>query len=175
MASFIDSKQREWDIRICGPSIDLVRETDPLFLLDDESKDQNTPVRLAADPSLLCHVIYALCKKQRDERGVGLDDFYTEVIGDGESIEAAATALEVAITNFTPPKKRAFITAVANKQRAVEELAMTKAMARLNDPALENQISEALDKNLTAVFGKLMTQLANATSSPASAESHPED
>lgn len=152
MASFIDQKQREWDIRICAPTIDLVREDDALFLLDDDNRKQNTAARLENDPSLLCHVIYTLCKKQREERGVTLDQFYEDVIGDGDTIAAAAEALAAAIENFTPPRKREFIRAVAEKQKAAENLALAKALAKLNDPTLEAKIEREIDERLANLF-----------------------
>lgn len=176
MASFKDSKQRDWDIRICGPTIDLVREeVDPKFLLDDDGNEKNTGARLESDQALLCHVIFLLCKKQREERDVGLDEFYQDVIGTGEAIEAAGEALTAAIENFTRPATREFIKAVNKKQKAVAELARAKALARIEDPTLDPKISAALDKNLDGVIEKMLTQLGNATNSPDSAESDPKD
>ncbi len=173
MATFTDKDKREWDIRIDGPTIDAVREVDPLFLLDDDTTERNTALRLEADPALLCHVIYLLCKKQREERSFSLETFYQDVIGNGEAIQAAGEALTTAIENFTPPRKREFIKAVAKKQNAVEELARAKALARINDPAFDPKISEALDRNLDSVIDKMLTRLGNVTSSPASAGSAP--
>lgn len=170
MASFIDSKSREWTISICGPSIDDVREVDPQFLKDEDGAENNTASRLGEDPALLCHVIYTLCQKQREKRDVSLDEFYTEVIGDGEAIEAAGEALTTAIENFTPPRKREFIKVVAKKRKAVEELAMAKGLAKINDPNLDAQIEKMLDDAISKAFARL----GNATDSPDSAESTPE-
>lgn len=170
MASFKDKDGRAWELQICGPTIDLVREeVDPLFLLDDDTKEVNTSNRLNNDPALLCHVIYLLCRKQCEKREVTLDDFYSQVIGSGETIEAAGEALAAAIVNFTPPKKRAFIQAVAAKQKAVEELAMAKAMAALNDPALEAKILASIDE----AIAKALTPPTGATDLPGTAESGP--
>ena len=170
MAAFKDTSGREWEIRIDGPAILRVRENgDEKFLLKDDDEN-NTASRLSDDPALLCHVIYLLCEKQRNERGVTLDSFYQEVIGSGEAIEAAGEALEKAIANFTPPRKRDFITAVASKQRKVEDLAMAQAMAKLNDPELEDRIAAAINERIDAALNKL-TRPSSATSSPDSVES----
>lgn len=175
MASFTDKEGREWNLRLSGPTIDLVRqEADPKFLLDD-GEDDNTATRLGDDAALFCHVIFVLCKKQRDDRSVSLDDFYNEVIGSGEAIEAAGEALEKAIANFTPPRKREFIAAVQKKQRAVEDLAMAKALAKINDPELEAQILATLDRKIDAAIKNALTPPPNATSLPGSSESAPKD
>ena len=170
MASFTDRDGRSWEVQICGPTIDLVREeVDPLFLRDDDTKDVNTATRLNSDPALLCHVIYLLCKKQCEKRDVSLDDFYSGVIGNGETIELAGEALAAAIINFTPPKKRALIEAVAAKQKAVEELAIAKGLAALNDPRMEAAVQQGIDEAIK----KMWTRLNGVIGSPDTAESDP--
>lgn len=161
-SAFKDSKGREWTLQITAPLIDAVREVDPKFLLDNPEAGDNTANRLAADSGLLCHVIYVLCRKQRESLGVTLDEFYVDALGTGELIEAAAAALEAAIENFTPPKKRAFIKAVATKQRAVEDLAIAKVTARISDPDLEAKISAAMDAQLDSILAQ-MIRPSNAT------------
>ena len=172
MATFNDSSNRDWEIRICGPTIEQVREeADKLFLLDDEAKGHNTFERLDADPALFCHVIYVLCKKQCVERKIDdIESFCFAALETGEAMEAAAEALTKAHENFTPPRKREFIKAVANKRNEVEDLALKKAMAMLGDPTLETEMSEAMDKKLAGVRSQMLTQLGSATSSPVSAE-----
>lgn len=170
MPSFRDNKDREWELRIDAPSIDKVREDyDPKFLLNDNDQD-NTASRLANDPALLCHVIYVLCGKQRAERNVSLDEFYGEVIGSGEAIEAAGEAVAKAIANFTSPQKRKFIEAIAQKERQIESLAIEKALAKINDPSLQERILASLDNNLDEAINKALMPRSNATSSPDSSE-----
>lgn len=173
MSSFIDQANREWSVNIDAILIDRVREeADPKFLLNDTDED-NTAKRLANDPSLFCHTIFVLCEKQRNERGVTLDDFYREVIGNGEAIEAAGEALQQAIANFTSPRKRQFIEAITKKEREVEDLAMQRALAKVNDPALAEKILATLDTNLDAALAKALTPAKSATNSPALSESTP--
>jgi hypothetical protein len=162
MATFRDNKEREWTIRLDGPSILRVREeSDERFLLNDDV-EPNTATRLAADPALLCHVIFLLCQKQREERSVSLDEFYEEVIGCGDTLAAAGDALEAALANFSHPRKRVFITAIAEKQRAVENLAMEQALAKIQDPALEEKIKLAIDAQIDAALNRLI-QRPNVT------------
>ena len=81
----------------------------------------------------------------------------------------AGEALAAAIVNFTPPKKRAFIEAVAKKQEAVEALARAKGLAALNDPNLDTMIERSIEEAMR----KALTRLSGVTDSPATVESVP--
>jgi hypothetical protein len=172
MASFHDKSGREWELRIDAPQIFKVREIDPKFMLGD-TEENNTAKRLGADPALLCHVIYELCAKQRDERSATLEQFYQDVIGNGEAIADAGDALAKAIANFTHPKTREFAERINHKQEEIRELAMEKALAKIDDPQLKEKVLASLETRLDAEIENLLTQLSSATSSPASSASTP--
>lgn len=166
MPSFSDNKEREWEIKIDAILIDKIREDlDPKFLLNDSDQD-NTSNRLSRDPVLLCHVVYALCEKQRNQLGVSLDEFYGEVIGDGEAIEAAGRAVAKAIGNFISPQRRALGEAVAAKEQEVEKLGTEMVLARLNDPALSLAVMANLDALIDEAINKTLMGQRSATSSP---------
>ena len=176
MATFKGSGNQEWNIRICGPTIiDVRAEADAHFLLND-GEDNNTFARLEEDPALFCHVIYVLCKRQAVERKIeNMTDFCFAVLEKGEALESAAKALKEAHENFTQPKKREFIKAVARRQAAAEDLAMEEAMAMIDDPQLEAEMKKAISSNIAGLRSKILTRLGSATDSPATAESLPED
>ena len=160
MASFKDKSGLVWTLKkLDGPTIlKLRRECDPRFLLNDEAED-NTAGRLGGDPALLCMTIFVLCEKERIDRKVEMEAFFENVIGDGETIEAAEEALEEELANFQSPRKRAFIAAIASKQREVERMGQEKVLAKINDPNLMENVSKHLD----AEIDKILTRLGSAT------------
>lgn len=171
MASFKDKDGREWKISIDAPTIMRVRETcDPLFMVSDAKEGDNTATRLADDQVLLCLVLYRLCDEQCEKRDLTDEQFLKEVIADGDTIQLAVEALEVAITNFIPTKKRPLISAVAKERHAAERYAMEKTMARLSDPQTQTAIRQSIDEALNKVFARL----GSATDSQDSVESPPE-
>ena len=168
MAGFKDKEGREWKLQLDAPTIIRVREEcDPQFMVNDATEGDNTATRLADDQVLLCLVLYQLCAKQCEKRELDRESFLSEVIADGDTIQSAVEALGVAITNFTPPRKRAFISAVAKERQAAEEYAMAQGMARLSDPAMQTQIRQKIDEALNKAFARL----GSATDSQDSAES----
>ena len=173
MASFQDNEKRDWTIAIDALVIERIREDcDARFLLGD-TEQHNTADRLRDDPALLCRVLYLLCDRQREKREISHEDFYMEVLGNGDTIEAATEALIKAIANFTPPRMRAFLLAAADKQTKIERLAIDRAMAKINDETFETRLLKALDTRLDAEIEKAMTQLESAGDSPDSSASTP--
>lgn len=169
MASFTDNKQRQWDIAIDAPSILRIREDcDPRFLLNDD-EDDNTYTRMQTDPVLLCRVIFLLCAKQRTERSVTEEDFYLNVIGD--AIDDATEAMLEAIKSFIPRRMREWVVASAAKATKLKQMGIEKALAKINDPALEEKMLESLDQAMDAEVERMLTQLLSATNSPAGSAS----
>ncbi len=171
MATFKDNADRTWEIKIDGPTIYKVREDcDPKFLLDDEKDDQNTFARMQNDDALLCRVLFLLCDKQRNERGITEADFHENVTGD--TIDRATEAMLAAIINFTPRRKRGLLEAAAAKMQKLQEVGVAEATAMMNDPRVDAQMVEAIKQGLNAKVQAVIRQMS-ATSSPASAESTP--
>lgn len=171
MASFNDNSGKEWEVRLDAPTIMRIRgECDPRFMLEGDGED-NTYQRLQTDPVLLCRVIFHACHKQRGERQISEETFYFDVIGD--AIDAATDALLKAMQSFTPRRMRELLGAFAAKQTRIRQLVTEKALARLNDPGLEEALVAMVDKQIDAAFAESLTPPSSATSSPASAESAP--
>lgn len=168
MATFKDNADREWGIKIDGPTIYKVREDcDPKFLLDDEKDEQNTFARMQNDDALLCRVLFILCGKQRIAQGITEEDFNENVTGD--TIDRATEAMLAAIVNFTPRRKRGLLEAAAAKMQKLQQIGVEEATAMMNDPNLDQQMVEALRQGLGARVEAVIRQMS-ATSSQATSE-----
>lgn len=173
MASFEDRDGKEWIVQLDALVATRVREEcDPKFLMDDKP-DDNTFLRLARDPVLLCRVIYHLCSKQRIERNYSEDDFYTKVLFDGDVIANAIKAVRTAIVSFTPPPGRQLLVALA-EQEELKERTMERAAAKISDPALREEILEKIQSKIDDDFQKVLTQFQCALNSPDLLASTPE-
>lgn len=168
MASFKDSKDREWQIALDAQAILAIRaDCDSDFLLNDFDRQDNTFTRLQADPVLLCRVIYLLCSDQRTERGVSEKEFYLGVMGD--AIDHATEALMKAIVSFSPRRTRETLEAFA-RQEELQTEAVKRAVAKVADPKLREEMLSRIDAEVDARIAQAMTQFGSAGSSPASAE-----
>ena len=158
MAKFKDTQSREWTITLTDASAIMeIRKSDSEFL---KGEPAHTFARLENDPFLLCQVIYVLCLKQIQERGLSEEDFYLGIIGD--SIEVASDALIEAIVDFFPRGKRELLNALASKTARMNAIGMERAMARLNDPNLETMLVSNLERKLDAHLKEFMTPFVSA-------------
>ncbi len=158
MASFKDKAGREWSIQLDSLSILKVREEcDPRFMLGDESEEDNTCTRLGDDPITLCMVLYSLCEQQVKSAGLERDTFLKSVLCDGDTIQAAGEALVAAIINFTQPRKRRLLEAIVKKQKAVEELGVTMALAKIDDPATTEKLKSLMATKMDAAIDRALT------------------
>ena len=175
MSLFKDKDGRDWQLRLCGPSISDIRsECDPDFLKNDDQNKDNTFARLRNDPVLLCRVIYILCADQRAKREITEKDFYFDVLGDGDAIQAAADALNAAIVNFSQPWMRELLQAFT-AEAEMRQQAVQMVTSKMADLETQTQFHAALENALAEVSRKALTQLGNATSGPDTSASSPED
>jgi hypothetical protein len=166
MATFKDTAGREWQVAIDAPKIMRIREDcDSKFLLSDGERD-NTYERLLADPVLLCRVIFLLCHKEIADRSLSEEEFYLGVIGD--AIDAATEAMLKAIISFTPRRTREVLEVCAAKTEKFQQLAVAKALAKINDPTLEARLMEKIDADLTQALDQILTPPASASNTAAS-------
>ena len=174
MAVFTDVKHRVWELAIDGFIGKRIREQcDPNFLLNDfDDKQINTYARIQSDPFLACEVLFILCDKQREERGISVEDFYMNVIG--EVIGSAEEALLEAIINFIPPRQSQMLKMFA-EQDQMRKKATEKIVSRLNDPGLREEVMAKLEAEIDAKVETLVMQLSSVLSTPVSSESTPKD
>lgn len=167
MPTFKDKAGREWSLSLDAPKIMRIREEcDPRFLLND-GDEENTFDRLDADSVLLCRVVFLLCSEGREKHGVSEEQFYSDVIGDGDSIDAAVSAMLEAILSFSRGRTRTVLETLARKQQKVQQLLVEKVLTKINDPALEERIVAEAEARIDEVLGSHLTRPSSATNSPA--------
>jgi hypothetical protein len=165
MPSFKDANGREWLIKLDGPKIKEVRAE---CGVDFASLDGNTFQRLESDPCLLVDVLWVICRSQSAINTTPAN-FGEAMVGD--PIEAATQALLEAIADFFPARKRLLLRSLAAKQTAVMQKGLDLALAKLNDPALEATLVQAMESQMTKELTSLLTGRIGATSQPDTAES----
>lgn len=171
MSQFTDKAGREWRLAIDAPSIMAVRKDyDADFMRGDPPTD--TFDRLSEDPVVLCGAAYVLCRKQIAERQLTQEQFYLEVLADGETIQKATAAVKDAILDFTQPRSRELLSVTAAKNAKFRELAISQTMERLAHPDLDERAKQMISGKLDDLFATL-TLPTSATSEPASAASLP--
>ncbi len=142
MRTFKDSTGRTWEVSVNVQTIKQVRalvEVDLMDLLGKELLE-----RLSTDTVLLCDVLYALCKREADERGVTDADFGRAMYGD--AIADATRALLEDCADFSQdPRHRAALRRVLDSARTVKEKALD-AMERRLDRELGPAMERALQK-----------------------------
>jgi hypothetical protein len=167
MPTFKDTHGKEWLVKLDGPKIRDVRKACDVDL---GSLDGEAFSRLDRDPVLLVDVLWILCRGQNN--GVTDVEFGEALVGD--PIEAATTALIDAVTDFFPTRKRLLLRSLADKQAAVTAKGTELALAKINDPALENRLLQAAEAKMTRELETLLSQWTgpvSALSLPASVES----
>lgn len=169
MSVFKDKNDREWMVSLDGPTIRRVRtECDGIDLADGEGKSYD---RLVNDPCLLVDVLWSLCRDQAIAAGISDIQFGSALVGD--AIERATAAMLESIADFFPQRSRALLTTVAAKNSKVRQLAMEKALAKIEDPELEIQVMQAMDDRMDAEVRSVLTRLRDATDTQELSESPP--
>lgn len=159
MRTFKDNAGRTWTVTVNVDAIKRVRsllDVDLLGVLDGELVE-----RLAADPVLLCDVLYALVKPEADAKGIPDDDFGRAMAGD--AVEHATTALLEELVDFFPLGKRRLLRKALEKLRAWEAMALDVAGRKLDGPELAAKVEEAL-----GIGGQESTAGGSSGSSPES-------
>jgi hypothetical protein len=168
MPCFKDANGRDWQIKIDAPTI---REVRTVCEINMGAMDGEFFNKLDADPVLLLDVLWVLCRGQAN--GTTDRQFAEAIFGD--PLGHATKALTDAWLDFFPERKRSLLRSLADKQAAVTAKATALAMAKLNDPALEQKLLTAAEKEMDRKIQAALTSLNGATNSPESLEPGPKD
>ena len=141
MKTFKDNAGRAWTVAVNVAAIKQVKTLLDVNLM--EAVEGDLLEKLSTDPVLLCDVIYAICKPDADAQNITDDQFGAAMAGD--AIESATSALLEELVDFFPLAKRQVLHKALEKLRAVEAKAAAYAEAKLDDPALDKQIDDALN------------------------------
>ena len=153
MKTFIDKKNRKWELELNVGSARRVKDETGVNMLNLLSLESNgrastEPLeKLIDDPFALVNVLYALCRKQAEKENISDEDFAE--IFDADVIEAATNALIEEIINFSPAAKRKALTKfyqTAQRIAAAKEAELEKT---LNDGTLDAKIEEEMKKLYT--------------------------
>jgi len=140
MRTFKDNAGRTWTVTVNVDAVKRVRSLLDVNLL--EVVDGKLIERLAADPVLLCDVLYALVKPDADAKQVTDQDFGRGMAGD--AIDLATTALLEELVDFFPQGKRRLLQKALAKLKDWEAKALGVAEQKLDSPELEAQFENAL-------------------------------
>lgn len=159
MPEFKDANGKAWLVRLDAPTIADVRRDCGVDLAELEGKVAG---QLESDPVLLVNVLYVVCREQANQAGINDRQFGTALVGD--PIGAAAKALIDAITDFFPIGKRTLLRSLVDKQGEIRDKGTALAMAKLNNPELQQQLLAAMESKMDAEIASLLTRLSSATS-----------
>lgn len=117
-----DANGREWSTAITVATVKRVKEHVGIFLTDVDAIE-----KIDADVMLLCDVLAAICKPQRDDRNVSADQF-GELLA-GKYIDLAYDSLRQDLLDFFPHSRRKMMQRIfattqeveAEKLRVVEQ------------------------------------------------------
>ena len=150
MRTFNDNAGRTWVLSVNVDSIRRVKALLGVNLLDAVGGD--LVERLAADPILLCDVIYVLCKPQADQEKVSDQDFGRSMAGD--AIEHATTALLDDLVDFFPGQRRRLLAKGMDRMRSLETAAVKMGEAELDDPKLQARMMQIIQAKVTAAVAE---------------------
>lgn len=166
MHQFTDRSGRRWLIQIDVSTIKRVRSLTGVNLLDIVSGELIE--RLTNDPILLADVLYAVVQPQALTQGIS-DEAFGQGLA-GNSIAEATAALLEGLVDFFPEPKGRLIGKAATKYQQVQTKALAMIEARIDSPALEQQILSELESQLQS-----RTSNDSSTESPESLGSIPAD
>ncbi len=157
MKAFKDKGGVVWELEV---TVGVVKRVRAVLKIDLAKFDETLYLRLSEDPVLLVDLLWVICEKQAQGRKVTDEQFGEGLAGD--AIEEATTALLEAIADFFPGPKRSLFQKVISKTASIERTTSKLAIAKMDDPRLQ----EAMEKRLDADFETALKQLSSATSSP---------
>jgi hypothetical protein len=166
MPKFNDATGVDWELTLTVGGLEALREIDANFLLGEPTE---TFARLERDPVLLCQVAWVLCESQAKERKIDQKAFYDRLYGD--TLNVLTEALLASIVNFIPSHSRALLKTSVEKNKAIHDLLVAKAMSKINDDALSQRLVAAAERAMDNEIENLMNRFESVGNSRASSES----
>ena len=170
MSIFKDTNYREWRIRLTGPKLQKVREATGIALATPSGEGA---IAATADGEILTRVLWLLCGDQGTEGAKLTPEQFAEAVASGEVFEAARTALQEAIVDFTPPSQRPMLLKVLEAEQKEQAARTEVVMEKLNGDVLHDQVCQSFRVGLERQLEQILTRLENAGGSLASPESTP--
>lgn len=158
MKTFKDAEGTEWSVDVNTDTIQTVRDLLDIDLLQI-GEDAALHNRLCMDPVFLVNLLYVVCKQQADERKMEDRAFGRRMKGD--AIDSAVEALIEELVNYFPKSKRTVLQKAVDKAKAVQALAMERAVREIDGLDVEKLLVDAI-------------RGSSSTNSPASSASTPD-
>lgn len=185
MPTFKDTKDRTWRIELDAPTVQKIRrdtcgiagcrhrpstsaQCEGVDLWDLTGKSFQ---KLEHDIALMVDVLWLACEDHAIANSISELDFTKAIRGD--VLPLALTALLEATTESMDPTKRQFLTRAAATRKRHEELAMERALEKIEDPETTQRLMENLDGRLEEALRQRLTLLNSATATPVTSESAP--
>ncbi|MBN2559918.1 MAG: hypothetical protein JXQ75_03185 [Phycisphaerae bacterium] len=162
MHTFVDTKNRTWNLSLTLGAAKRVRDLLGINLLEPEAGDPPLLTRLGTDPILLLDVIYCLVEPQAQKDGVS-DVEFGESLGGDAVLQAQQALYEELIDFFRRSGRTDRAEALATQQRVIA-LAIQRTLTEIEGMDLEASLAQA---------GLGPTHGSSSTNSPASSASSP--
>lgn len=167
MSTFKDTNGREWRIRLTGPKLQHVREATGITLATPSGEGA---VAATADGEILTRVLWLLCSDQEPKLDT---DAFAEAVASGEVFEAARTALQESIVDFTPPSQRPMLLKVLETEKKEQAARAAVVLEKLNGDELHDQVCRSFQVGLEKQLQQILTRLENVGALPESPDSIP--
>jgi len=134
-----DAGGREWSTAITVSTVKRVQELAGVLLTDVDVIE-----RINHDPMLLCDVLCAIAKPQRDERNVTSEQF-GELLA-GATIDAAGDSFNQDLVDFFPPSRRQLISRILATTRKIQREQVRLVEERLTEEQINSLVGQAMRK-----------------------------
>lgn len=160
MATFTDSENKVWEVRLSVSGAKRIRSMLGLDLLGEDMH------KIFADPINMIDTVYVLCKDEADRESI--DDYQFGLRIHGQVIEDARNALVEATADFFPnPQQREQFRKMIERIDMLQSHMLGVAKEMLGDENFENSLRQATE-NLLETLGSV------STSAPESSDSTPD-
>lgn len=125
------------DVEQADGRIERQRRTEPLDLIDAGNISRTLEI-LRSQYGRIGEILYAICRKQCDEKKLAKEDFLEGLKGD--ALEAGVKALEAELVDFFPPRLRRMVGLLIAKMDEMATELTAKAEAGLAAATVESLI-----------------------------------
>lgn len=160
MHTFKDCKDRIWNLEVNVQTIEDVKESCNVNLLDMIDPESGLIKEVSTFPPLIGKLLFGALADQVKTKGVDEREFKRSMNGD--TLNVATEALLNEILLFCPSHRRRLLQAVLEKNREVEEAGVNLAMGRLENPELKTQALAAMDREVSARIASALENLGPA-------------
>ena len=126
------------DVEQADGRIERQRRTEPFDLIDAGNISRTLEV-LRSQYHKIGEILYAICRKQADEKKLTKEDFLEGLKGD--ALEAGVKALEAELVDFFPPRLRKMVGLLVAKMDEMATELTAKAEAGLAAATVESLIA----------------------------------